>query len=208
MLFPAGLADSADIWAIFFDRSDTEITLKTFDDSGSAWSESSAITTCANIANDTVGPQFCGAVRASDNHLIMLVANNSDNAGADLECWDITDGSTITQRTTLITNTDDFGGCALCIDVTGATTTYHAFHIGKSDGSETAYTAVRVYRKTSTDLTGAWTDAGTAAASAPARAILHVSAPLNVANDDWDVQYFGTEAALGNVRRLFGVAWA
>lgn len=156
-LYPANLADTADIWCMYLDRSAGQFTLKTFDASASSWSESAAMATgVINEAGNGGGSQFAGTVRLSDGHLFVLLFTDYDSATGDLLCWDINGAASITARTDVITNTDDVGYCAICADVTSGTTTLYAFYCGKATGAETFDTLVTVNYKTSTDSGATW----------------------------------------------------
>lgn len=151
-LFPANLADTNDIWALFHDASADELSLKTYDDSGDSWSEQSIST---GIVENAAGwPNFGGAIRHSDGHLICAAWTAHDDAGADLKVWDITNAGTITAKTDVVTNSDD----CMCVGIYIDQLTNHIYvaYIGKSDGSETIGTSVNVYYKKSTDGGTSW----------------------------------------------------
>ena len=101
LLFPANLADADDLWALFWDTSASEISLKTFDYSADSWSEASI---ASSMAYSSKYLQMDGAVRFSDGHLIVAAWSQYDNAASDLKVWDITDASTITAKTNIITD--------------------------------------------------------------------------------------------------------
>jgi len=104
ILFPANLADDDDLWAAYWDYSATEISLKTFDDSGNSWAEASI---SGGFTADIWYLQMNGDIRLSDGHLIFAAWTQRDNAASDLKCWDITDADTITAKTNLITDTSE-----------------------------------------------------------------------------------------------------
>ena len=190
-LFPGNDADTADIYALFWDRSAGELTLKTYDDSGNSWSESAAIATgLTSIASTTVAPQFSGAVRNSDGHLCAVWWTNSDNVNADLMFVDITSSASIGTPVKIFDSTDDQGSCALTVDSTDDT--LYVFYLGKTDGTETAYTAVNVYYRTSTDDGATW-GAETLLTSV-ARALTYVTAPLETDSADFTALFYGVTA--------------
>lgn len=154
-LHPGNYADANDMDLVFWDRSASEITLKTYDDSGDSWSESAAVATgMTSIASTTVAPQMASALRNSDGHIILVAWTNADSANADLRCFDINGAASITEKTNVVLNSgDDQAACALSI---GAANVLDVFYLGKSDGSETAYTSLNVYRKRSTDGGDTW----------------------------------------------------
>jgi len=112
-LYPANLADNQDLWAAFWDFAADEISLKTFDDSGNSWAEDVIAGTMAEAANYM---NMAGVIRLSDGHLIFVAWNLFDDAAADLMCWDITDGGTITAKTNVLTNSTESFLCSVFID--------------------------------------------------------------------------------------------
>lgn len=113
LLYPANLADTNDLWGIFWDISANALSLKTYDDSGNSWSEAAI---ASSMTESTLYLQFDGAIRFTDGHLILAAWNLYDNAAADLMCWDITDASTITAKTNIITNTSEYFLASVFID--------------------------------------------------------------------------------------------
>lgn len=150
LLFPGNDADSADIYAVYWDRSADEISLKVYDDSGNSWAETSIAASMVDVSAATVASQFSGSVRLSDGHLIMAAWSNADTANADLRLWDINGSGSITEKTNVVLNsTDDQAACAVGVDTSNDY--IYVFYLGKSDGSETAYTSLNVYYKVSID---------------------------------------------------------
>ena len=150
LAFPGNYADTNDFDLVYWDRSATELTLKTYDDSGDSWSESAAIaTSMTSLSTGTVMPQFAGAVRASDGHLILVAWSNADTLNATLRLWDINGAASITLKSTVVTSTDDQAACGVGIDATNDD--IYVFYLGKTDGSETCYTALNCYYKKSSD---------------------------------------------------------
>lgn len=101
LLFPGNEADNQDLWAAFWDTSADEISLKTYDNSASSWSEQLI---AASMADSTVYVQMDGAIRLSDGHLIFAAWNLYNNAAADLMTWDINGAGSIAAKTNVITN--------------------------------------------------------------------------------------------------------
>lgn len=151
MLFPGNYADTADIDALFWDRSANLITLKTYDDSGNTWSESASFgTTFNDLISTTAAPQFAAAQRNSDGHLIVVAWTDADLATASFKCYDVNGSGSITAKTDVIADPgDDQAMCAIGIDTDSDT--LYVFYCGSTDGLETAYTSLNVYYKTSTD---------------------------------------------------------
>jgi len=154
-LAPGNYADTNDIDCIFWDRSANEISLKIYDDSANSWGETSIATSMTDIATTSVCPNFAITIRPSDSHLILVAWSASDTVNADLRCWDINGSGSITEVTNVVLNSvDDQCGCAISIDTDN--NYLYVFYLGKSDGSETAYTALNVYYKVSQDDGATW----------------------------------------------------
>lgn len=153
LLFPGNDADSQDMYLVYWDRSADEISLKVHDDSANSWGETSVATGMADVSTSLIQPQFSGAVRLSDGHLLIAAWNSRDVATADLLTWDINGAASITAKANVITDIDD---CQCVILTLGPTETVHATYIGKSDGTETVSTAVKIYRKSSSDGMATW----------------------------------------------------
>ena len=160
-LFPANLADSNDIWMLYDDISTDLLTLKTNDDSANSWSESATIV--ASVENTTLGTgeyPFSGSIRHSDGHLIAATHSAFDLSTTDFQIWDITNESTITQKTAITTDKDDNYYSSVFIDQN--TDDIYVSYAGKRDGSETLGTTVGIYYTKSTDGGVNWTAGDTA----------------------------------------------
>lgn len=165
ILLPGNYADTNDIDCIFWDRTASEITLKTYDDSANNWTgvsaETSIATSMTAITAGTVSPQFAAAVALTSvgsltaGHAYVAAWSNADTAAARLQCWDINGAGSITAKTDIVSSsTDDQGAVAIGLDT--GTGNLYAFYLGKTDGSETAFTAINVYYKISTDGGATW----------------------------------------------------
>lgn len=97
-------ADDADIQAVFWDASADALSLKEYDDSANTWAETSISGSMVEVAKATASPQFSCAIRESDGHLIVVAWNEYNTTTADLLCWDINGGASITAKTTIHTN--------------------------------------------------------------------------------------------------------
>ena len=104
LLFPGNESDAQDVWATYWDASEDEISLKTFDNSGNSWSEQLI---SAAMVWYSVYLQMDGAIRLSDGHLIFAAWNDYDVATADLKVWDINGAASITPKTNILTNSND-----------------------------------------------------------------------------------------------------
>ena len=161
MLFPGNETDTQDIWMLYDDIDANALTLKTNDDSANSWAESA--TTIPFTDETTLGTGeggYSGSIRHSDGHLIAATHSQIDNAATDFQIWDITDGSTITQKTAITTNIDDNYYSSVFIDQN--TDDIYVSYAGKRDGSETLGTTVGIYYTKSTDGGVNWTAGDTA----------------------------------------------
>ncbi len=147
LLFPGNEADNQYVWATFWDRSDEEISLKTFDNSGNSWSAGTSIS--GSMVSSTIYMQMDGAIRFSDGHLIFTAWNLYNNANADLIVWDINGEGSITAKTNVLT--DSIGSFLASV-----------FIDQKNDDIYVTYARglvhvnVTVYYKKSTDGGGNW----------------------------------------------------
>lgn len=108
LLFPANTGDNDDACAIFWDRSVNDITIKMYDESDSgSWTEF-ATAIDASATEDPIHRNIDGAVRHSDNHVLLAYHNNDDNATDDIETFDLTVASistpVITAKADVVTN--------------------------------------------------------------------------------------------------------
>lgn len=155
MLFPANAADPNDIWLLYDDDSTTELTIKTYDDSGNSFAESAALTFDNNATDLTGQYGFSGSIRHSDGHLIFAFFNAYDAAGEDFLCYDW-DGTTATALTALTTDIDDMYYPSVYLNEDQPDYIYIAY-VGKSDGSEALATGVGIYYALSKDRGLTWT---------------------------------------------------
>jgi hypothetical protein len=94
------------------------------------------------------------AVRKSDGHLIFACWSAKDSATGDFRTFDITDGSTITEKTALATDKDDSYWAAVCVNPSNDHI-YVAYN-GKLDGTETLGTTTGIYYAKSEDGMATW----------------------------------------------------
>jgi hypothetical protein len=149
-LFPGNEADNQDAWALFHDASANELSLKTYDDSGNSWSEAAIAAMSANLFEHSQS----GTIRHSDNHLLVSIMTGRDVATCDLLVYDVNGAGSITAKTTIVTDKDDMA--ASCIFCDQRNSDVYVLHIGKSDGSETFNTSIKLYRHKSTDGMTSW----------------------------------------------------
>jgi hypothetical protein len=154
ILAPGFAADNQDIIAIFWDASADEISRKIYDDSANTWAETSIATSMVDQAAATAFPHFNITINLTDSKIILVAWSAVDTANADLRCWTI-DESSISEKTNVVLNsTDDQGLCAICLDL--QTNYWWVFYAGKSDGSETYTSALKIYCKVSKDSGTTW----------------------------------------------------
>lgn len=156
ILVPGFAADNQDMMAIFWDASANEISRKIYDDSANSWAETSIAASMTDTTAATNFPHFAATVDLTNSKIIMVAWSAVDTANADLRCWTVTE-SAITETSTnvVLNSTDDQGLCGICLD-TRNNTDWHVYYGGKSDGSETWNSAVKVYAKLSTDGGANW----------------------------------------------------
>lgn len=113
LLMPGNETDGDDILCVYWDRSADELSLKTYDNSGDSWSETSIAT---SMADSAVYYQMAAVPRHTDNHTILMVWSELDTATADLRVWDIEDNSSITAMTDVVSNLAESAGVAVLIN--------------------------------------------------------------------------------------------
>lgn len=154
ILMPGWASDNQDVMAFFWDASADEVSRYLYDDSANTWGETSIATGMVEVATTTSFPHFAAAVDITNSRNLLVAWSAVDLLNADLRCWHVTE-SAITEVTNVVANsTDDQGFCAIGIDID--TQDWYVFYAGKSDGSETYNTAVKIYYKTSTDDGATW----------------------------------------------------
>ena len=151
LLFPGNDADNQDIWAIFADDSAEQLSIKVYDDSANSWAETAIGTTVDWNPGQSM---FSGAIRHSDGHLLVAVATHYDSTSADLVILDIASAASITTKTNIITNADDWGCPRIYID--NVTDDIYVGWLGKADGSETFKSSVHAWYSKSTDGGSTW----------------------------------------------------
>lgn len=117
LLYPADTADTDDAAGIFWDRSADEISVKMYDDSANTWTETSISTA---MVDDQDYRHMDGAIRLSDQHLILAAHNDADSTTDDIKTWDITLDSisspTVTAKTDVVSNQSEAGGVGVFIN--------------------------------------------------------------------------------------------
>lgn len=106
MMFPGNEADDNDFWMLYLDISVNELSLKTYDDSGDSWSEALIVT---GIVESATVWSMGGAIRHSDNHLLVAVWTAIDNATAGILTFDINGAPSITPMANVVTDLAESG---------------------------------------------------------------------------------------------------
>jgi len=147
-------ADTQDIMAVFQDASVTETTRKLYDDSGNSWAEASINNAITELATSTAFANLATAVDLTNDLVVLVVWTNTDTLNADLKCYTVTNAAITAVTDVVLNSTDDQGLCAISIDAVSGW--WYVFYCGKSDGSETWNTALKVYMKVSKDAGSNW----------------------------------------------------
>ena len=188
-----------EFYAIFFDRSAGELTLK-YGNGSAAYTEV-ALGTLTNIASSTVAPQVAICI-GTNSHTYVAWWTNQDNAAADLNFIDITAGATVASLVKILDSADDQGGVALGTDTDN--TDLYVFYLGKTDGSDTAFTSVSVNYRVSTDDGATW--GNETLLSTFNRPLTYINCSLEGAGGIIPVAYGGTEAGVLNMVNSASVA--
>ncbi len=176
LAFPGNEADDQDAWFLYMDVSADELTLKTYDDSGNSFSESSVIATLIDSTNDGNGQYpFSGAIRHSDGHLIVALCTDLDSATGDFRVFDIDGAGSITELTAIATNIDDLYYPSVFV---ADNDQIYIAYTGKRDGSQTLGTTASVFYALSSDGGSTWS-AGDTAYSVGSATYRQTHAPLN-----------------------------
>jgi cysteine-rich repeat protein len=99
LLVPGNEAQQNDILAIYLDRLNDILKVKTYDDDGDAngvWSENT-ISGSMSVSNAAAYFQIDAAPRHSDGHTIVAMWSELDSATADLRVWDVDSGGSISE---------------------------------------------------------------------------------------------------------------
>lgn len=153
--FPGNYTDNQDADLIFWDISANEISIKVYDDSANSWAETSISGSMNDVSPSTCQPQFAGAIRASDGHLILAAWNDRNVSTQDLKTWDINGSGSITAKTDVLTNVQNAQCVGIQIDQSNDY--IYCYYFGKSDNSESfTGNGFGMYRKESHDGGATW----------------------------------------------------
>lgn len=158
MLFPANLADSEDIWAIYDDISTDQLSIKTHDDSANTWAESSTLSFVENTTDLTGQYGFSGSIRHQDGDLIFAYMDTYDAAGGsttDLKVYEY-DGTNLTALTDIATNVDHIYYPSVFLNQDQPDWIYVA-NLGVSAGTSTLTTSIPIVYALSKDRGVSWT---------------------------------------------------
>jgi len=116
LLFPADV-DAGDAAALFWDRSADVISVKMYDDSANTWTETSI---SGSMFDDPTHIGMDGAIRHSDNHLLMAAHSDEDTTTDDILTWELTVNSiaspTVTAQTNVVTDQAESGQVSVFIN--------------------------------------------------------------------------------------------
>lgn len=117
ILLPGNEADDNDIWAIYYDDSAQELSLKVYDSSCDSFSETS-IATGIDFPL-AISLSLAGAPRHSDDHIIVVAMDvNTPFSDQTLLAWDINGSGSITALTDILTNEGFAIACDVVVDQT------------------------------------------------------------------------------------------
>lgn len=178
LLFPAsGTGDDDDCFALYQDASVNALTLKTWDSSAGAQTESATIATQGESTTDLTGQYgFAGAVRHSDGHILAAVRTAGLGAAGAFEFYDIASTSSWTKKTNLASGIDDNWYPQVFIDQT--TDEIYVAYNGKRDGTEAIGASSSVWYSHSSDGGATW-DAEHAYMEGAAGNVVQTWAPLS-----------------------------
>ena len=185
-LAPGNETGTDEFYALFFDRSAGALTLK-YGNGGGAYTEV-GVGTLTNVASTTVAPQVAICI-GTNSHTYVVWWTNQDNVAADLNFADITNGATVGSAVKILDSTDDQGGCALGIDTDDGM--LYVFYLGKTDGSDTAYTSMSVNRRTSSDSGVSWS--GETTITQTPHGLTNINCSLEFAGGIYVVSYAGVD---------------
>lgn len=153
LFLPANTSDTQDMLAISYTPSTTTVNAWVFDDSANTWG---VTVVDAAVVLTTDYFQMAASILHSDNAVFLVYWNLTDSALADLKCVELNasavgaNGTTITTRTDVITNTSEDSQCCMTINQnTGR------IYVGYLGGSTWA-TDAHVYYKYSDDRGVTW----------------------------------------------------
>lgn len=173
--------DPDDIWMIYWDRTNEEISLKVYDFSGDSWSETLI---SAGMTDNTSRSGISATMRHSDNHAILVAFNEFDAATADLKAWDIGGIASITALTDVLTNSAESYFPCIMIDQQD-----DSIYCGYIRGSALS-SAVGTHYKKSTDGGATW----------------EAEQPMSENAED-DLSYVDCGASVGDDGGRFQMVW-
>jgi len=119
LMFPADTGDDNDAVALYLDISANQLDIKMYDDSDTA-SGSWTTTNISGTFYDSTYILMDGAIRHSDNHLLVATHTDDDHPEDDLKTYDITVDSisspTITAKTNIFTDQNESARAAMMIN--------------------------------------------------------------------------------------------
>ena len=105
LAYPANTGDNADVAAIYWDISASQLSIKMYDDSLNSWTETVIE---SSVPGNSTYKNIDGAMRVSDGHILIAYHSAVDSSLDDLRTRDITPDSiaspTITSKTNIFTD--------------------------------------------------------------------------------------------------------
>ena len=135
-LYPANLSDQNDLWAVFWDTSENELSLKTYDDSTNSWDEDLISENMTEHAGNLY-QQWDGDIRDTDGHLIFAAWDEYNTVNSTLKVWDIANGDNITSLTDIVEGSGMFQTDVFIDDTSNRI--YISYFKGTPESSVAAY---------------------------------------------------------------------
>jgi hypothetical protein len=154
LLMPGNETDTDDIYALYYDNSAGELSVKHYDNSANTWPTETSITTAVQIGPPTDLFPYDAAIRHSDKHIIVVVPSEEDSATGDLLTFEITNIGTNGALTTIFSNVDDWYIPSVFINQQNSD--IYVAYAGQDDGAQDWRTTVDVHYVLSTDSGTSW----------------------------------------------------
>ena len=153
-LFPADTGDDSDAAALVWDRSESELSTKVYDDSADSWGET---TISGSMTAHAFYPQWDASVRHSDKAILLTAHSAYNTAGDDLRTFEVivdavgAGNATVTEKGTIFTDQDDAGFAGMLVNQQN-NNVFVSYIRGSAMGS-----SVDVYYLMSDDDMATWT---------------------------------------------------
>ena len=145
---PGNEINDSDIWAVFFDNSDNDLTLKVYNTTANAWTETGTIDADADLATNEFG--FDSTFKHSNNHSFVTYMNDEGVSSADLEFWELENSSLFTAKTDVVTNNAQASVVGILLDQNN--NNIYVSYVDENNAAD-------VYYKNSSDNGTTWSSA-------------------------------------------------